>query len=128
MPVVFKKGKWNPETEVLESRHEIERCGTSNEPIYNCCVRCNTRNLIRAVETKNYGLFKSLVYDLKNIPTLFQPWSDDTNVVPFSLILEKGDTKMMEIMLDIKGLMKSELNSKDDQLREFYLTNRVKPK
>jgi len=28
-------------------------------------------------------------------------------VVPFSLILEKGDTKMMEIMLDIKGLTKS---------------------
>ena len=91
-------------------------------------MRCNTRNLIRAVETKNYGLFKSLVYDLKNIPTLFQPWSDDTNVVPFSLILEKGDTKMIEIMLDIKGLTKSELNSKDNQLREFYLTNRVKPK
>ena len=28
MPAVFKKGKWNPDTEVLESRHEIERCGT----------------------------------------------------------------------------------------------------
>jgi hypothetical protein len=56
------------------------------------------------VETKNYGLFKSLVYDLKNIPSLFRPWSDDTKVLPFSLIMEKGDTKMMEILVDIKGL------------------------
>ena len=128
MPVVFKKGKWNPDTQVLEKKDEIERCGPSNQPIYNCCVRCNTRNLIRAVETKNYGLFKSLVYDLKNIPSLFEPWSDDTNVLPFSLIMEKGDTKMMEIFVDIQGLKKSELHSKDDQIREFYLTNRVKAK
>jgi hypothetical protein len=56
------------------------------------------------VETKNYSLFKSLVYDLKNIPSLFLPWSEDTNVLPFSLIMEKGDTKMMEILLDIQGL------------------------
>ena len=70
-------------------------------------MRCNTRNLIRAIETKNYGLFKSLVYDLKNIPSLCQPWSENTNVLPFSLIMETGDTKMMEILVDIKGLKKS---------------------
>ena len=107
MPTVFKKGKWNPETEILESKHEIERCSLSKEPIYNCCVRCNTRNLIRAVETKNYGLFKTLVYDLKNIPSLFQPWSDDTDLIPFNMILDQGDSKMLEILLDIKGLKNS---------------------
>jgi hypothetical protein len=83
------------------------------------------RNLIRAVETKNYGLFKSLVYDLKNIPSLCQPWSESSDVRPFNLIMEMGDTKMMEILVDIKGFKKSKLHSKEDQIREFYLSNRV---
>jgi len=112
MPTVFKKGKWNPNTEILERKHEIERCSPSNEPIYNCCVRCNTRNLIRAVETKNYELFKLLVYDQKNIPSLFQNWSEDTHLNPFNVILDQGDTKMLEILLDIKGLKGTQLHSK----------------
>ena len=34
-PTVFKAGKWNPDTVLVEE--EIEKCGKSSEPDYSCC-------------------------------------------------------------------------------------------
>jgi len=49
-PAAFKAGKWNPDTELLTKEHEMEHFGDNDTPIYGCCLRCNNRNLIRAIE------------------------------------------------------------------------------
>ena len=46
-PVVFKVGKWNPDTELVDE--EIEKCGNPAMPDFSCCKVCNMRNLHRAV-------------------------------------------------------------------------------
>jgi hypothetical protein len=56
---VLKIGKWNPDTVLVGVHEEFERCGTSDNLINKCCLRCNCRNLIRAVETNNPRLFKA---------------------------------------------------------------------
>ena len=73
MPTVFKAGKWNPETELVEE--EIEKCGNSKEPLYNCCLLCNMRNLHRAIDIGDASLLKRLVLDTQNIPNLLGTWS-----------------------------------------------------
>ena len=73
MPKVFKAGKWNPETVLVEE--EIEKCGESRSPQYNCCKMCNLRNLHRAVENDDAPLLKQLVMDTKNIAVVIAGWS-----------------------------------------------------
>ena len=50
-PKVYKKGKWNPDIEVLEEDKYKE--GKGNELFLECCVRCNNKNVIRACNTGN---------------------------------------------------------------------------
>jgi len=78
-PVAFKAGKWNPDTELLTKDHEIEHFGDSLSPIYTCCLRCNNRNVIRAIENENLPLFRTLVYDQTNIPSLTDSWSAESS-------------------------------------------------
>lgn len=54
-PVVFKAGKWNPDTVLVED--ELEKMG-DHPPEYNCCTVCNLRNLHRAVHTDNAELLE----------------------------------------------------------------------
>jgi len=87
-PVVFKAGKWNPDTVLLSKNDELQRYGTSDSPIYDCCLRCNNRNVIRAIETNNIRLFRSVVYDKKNISCLTDAWSvDSQHLEPMKLIV-----------------------------------------
>ena len=72
-PTVFKAGKWNPDTVLVDT--EVEKAGDSSEPDYSCCKFCNLRNLHRAVNSWDVDLLKRLVADKKNIATLAQPWS-----------------------------------------------------
>ena len=101
-PKEFKAGKWNPETELLTKEHEVEHFGDSESPIYTCCLRCNNRNLIRAIENENLRLFRTLVYDQKNIPSLIDSWSaESTHLTPLRMILEKKNTDMLEVLFKI---------------------------
>jgi len=67
-PVVFKIGKWNPDTVLMKREEEIEHFDLSDSPIYRCCVRCNCRNIIRAVETDNIRLLRASLYAKETIP------------------------------------------------------------
>lgn len=73
MPTVFKAGKWNPDTELVEL--EVEKCGDSPEPDFSCCRLCNLRNLHRAVNIGDAKLLERLVADKKNIVNVYSPWS-----------------------------------------------------
>lgn len=47
MPTVFKAGKWNPATELIEV--EAEKLGGEGSPDFSGCIKSNLRNLHRAV-------------------------------------------------------------------------------
>jgi hypothetical protein len=128
-PVEFKAGKWNPDTELLTKQHEIEHFGPSESPIYTCCLRCNNRNVIRAIENDNLRLFRSLVYDQENIPSLTDKWSAETpNLVPLRMILEKKNTEMLEVLFKIPQRNAADMNLRNQKLAEFYVSDRVKVK
>lgn len=55
-PVVFKAGKWNPETVLVET--ELEKCGRDMVPEFSCCTVCNMRNLHRAVNINSPQLLE----------------------------------------------------------------------
>ena len=48
-PQVLKIGKWNPDVELI-SFEEVKE-SKSNNYIFNCCTRCNNRNIVRAAYT-----------------------------------------------------------------------------
>ena len=79
--------------------------------MFNCCLRCNCRNVIRAVETDNIPLLINLIKDVKNVPSVTEPWSTDaTNINPLEIIFKNGKKDMLEKVLKIaiKNLAKTE--------------------
>ena len=60
-PVVFKKGKWNPDIELIEIDMKKESMDTSL--LGGCCTRCNNRNVHRAAMTGNGELMKLCVLE-----------------------------------------------------------------
>ena len=55
----FKLGKYNTDTVVLKMEEETERNDLSDSLINKCCTRCNSRNVVRAIETKNINLLRA---------------------------------------------------------------------
>jgi len=75
---VFKLGKWNPNTKIVET--EYEKSANDSKPIYTCCLACNVRNIYRAIETRNKDLLRTLIHDVKNIPTVNCGWSHNSQL------------------------------------------------
>lgn len=46
-PTEFKKGRWNPDIQIIEHDKYIE--DKSSNLFLDCCIRCNNKNIIRAV-------------------------------------------------------------------------------
>lgn len=72
-PTEFKAGKWNPDTEIVDD--EVEKLNDADDVQFNCCLKCNARNVMRAILTKNKFLLRRVMHDHKNIPSLDMPWS-----------------------------------------------------
>ena len=96
MPIVFKAGKWNPDTELVDS--EVEKSGKSKMPDYFCCKVCNMRNLHRAVNNNDYRLLRKLVIDTWNIPHMLTGWSSDDKETIISKIVVKDDLKLFNAL------------------------------
>lgn len=127
-PAVFKLGKWNPDTVVLEPEQEIEWCGTSDQPMLKCCIRCNARNVIRAVQTNNMRLLKACISDKKNFANiLFAPWSVDAKTInPVELIFRTDNLAMLEAIFKLN--LGKEMNSEatfNNKFRDLYMTSRI---
>ena len=95
-PIVFKAGKWNPDTELVEE--EVEKCGKRPVPDFDCCSVCNMRNLHRAVNTNDAALLKSLVKDVHHIPHMVSGWSSDDKETLLSKIVVKNDLSLLEAL------------------------------
>lgn len=75
MPSVFKLGKWNPDTVLIKPEEELEHYSHKDTLLLNCCTRCNSRNLIRAIATKNLVLLKKCMMAKDTIPSVTSQWS-----------------------------------------------------
>ena len=100
-PEVFKAGKWNPDTELIEG--EVEKCGESKMPDYSCCKVCNMRNLHRAVNKGDPAFLKKLVLDTWNVPHILSGWSSDDIETILSKIVVKDDLKLLEALYPTQG-------------------------
>ena len=96
---MFKAGKWNPDTELVED--EIEKCGKLPVPDFSCCSVRNMRNLHRAVNTNDAALLKSLVKDVHNIPHMMSGWSVDNKETLLSKIVVKNDLALLEALFPV---------------------------
>jgi len=95
-PAVFKAGKWNPETELIET--DLEKSGDSSQPDYSCCKLCNLRNVHRAVHTGNAELLRQLVLDSQNIANLVSGWSVECQQTVTNKILERKSLPLLEAL------------------------------
>ena len=105
-PTVFKLGKWNPETVLISDKEALEMNATSDTLNLQCCTRCNSRNVVRAVNTNNLRLLKQALSDKKNIANVLAPWSIECqhlNII--SMIVERENIPMLEALLklNVKG-------------------------
>lgn len=97
---MFKIGKWNPNTKIVEK--EIEKSTNDSRPIYTCCLACNLRNIYRAIETKDKILLKTLIHDIKNIPTVNCGWSHDSQMHSLlTMLIKSGDIALLKAAFDV---------------------------
>lgn len=97
---MFKAGKWNPDTELVEE--ENEKCSKSLMPSYTCCKVCNLRNLHRAVNIRDPVLLKKLVMDKLNIAHFSSGWSDDDKETIVSKIVVMNDLKLLDALFPVQ--------------------------
>ena len=88
MPTEFKKGKWNPDVQLVDQDKYLE--DPKSELFIECCVRCNNRNIIRAAFTGNDTLLKAGIAAKTKISQLTAYWSPDIKTNSLDYILSKN--------------------------------------
>ena len=96
-PVIFKLGKWNPDTVLVNE--EKEKYGKTSEPDYGTGHRNNARNVIRAVNTDNLALLRKCQKDTQKVFCLNKSWAEDYEggFTPLQLVALKESTEMLEV-------------------------------
>lgn len=99
-PKEFKKGRWNPDVELVDK--DFDKEDPSNELHIGCCTRCNNRNVIRATITENEKLLKNCIGATKKISNLLAYWSPECKWTSLEHIVSKNLHEFLEIMLHPK--------------------------
>ena len=128
MPTVFKAGKWNPTTELVEV--DIEKEGKMDKPDFSCCKLCNMRNLHRAVHTDDPKLLEQLVLDKKNIANMLTTLSSECTKSIIVKILEKKSMPLLEALFPHKHYTGSKFKhmSPQEAMQRLYCNDRVTTK
>ena len=64
-PKEYKRGVWNPDIELITE--ELHKTSTDSNIDTSCCMACSSKNIVRAVLTKNKALFKKCIHDKHNV-------------------------------------------------------------
>lgn len=122
----FKLGKWNPDTVIVDPKEETELRDKSDNLVYKCCVRCNCRNLIRAVETNNIKLLKNCLAAKDKIPELCQAWSSDApRLTALELILKKQSVEMFEVFFKVPVKATATASEYQVAAEAYFVNDRV---
>jgi hypothetical protein len=100
MPTEFKKGKWNPDVELVKL--DIYKEHPQDQPFLECCIRCNNRNIIRAANTNNEKLMKAGIDAKNKISQLTAYWSPEMHLTSLDLVIANNSHELLEIMLHPK--------------------------
>jgi len=105
LPIVFKLGKWNPDTVLVKQEEELEKSSHKDTLLNNCCTRCNNRNVVRAVLTNNLTLLKTCMNANESVPSLTSQWAIDTPLLnPVDLIIKSQNQEMLKTLLTIPNV------------------------
>lgn len=99
-PTVFKKGRWNPDIELVKIDKFFE--SEDDEPFLNCCIRCNNKNVIRAAETGNEKLLKKCIDEKRKISSLTAFWSPEVKITGLDLMIKHNRHNMLEMLMHPK--------------------------
>jgi hypothetical protein len=121
MPTEFKKGKWNPDVELIEVDHYLE--APESEPNFECCIRCNNRNMIRAAFTGNIKLAKACIEAKKKLSQLTAWWSPEIKQTAIEHMVLKNDNDMLELVMHPKLTVPKHSNY--DAERNAYFSSRI---
>lgn len=103
----YKKGHFNTRIEALEHDPQ-EHPQNPNNPLFDCCIRCNSKELISAVASNNIPLLKKILQSDCKISSLHQTWGientnnffmqiflqDDLNLITEALLLMRNSSKI----------------------------------
>lgn len=75
---------------MVPKKDEKERYGLTDTLGSGCCIICNCRNMVRAVEVDNSKLVHQCIDAKDKIPDLCQPWGPEcARLNPLEMILKK---------------------------------------
>lgn len=99
-PTEFKKGKWNPHIELVTD--EPYKTGHRDQPYYDCCMRCNNKNVIRAALTGNQKLLEHCISAKNKISNLIAYWSPEIKYTSLEYMVANNQHKFIELLLHPK--------------------------
>lgn len=124
MPTVYKRNVWNPNIEIV--KEEEEKDHKSNDVYKWCCIRCNNRNVMRAVLTGNKKLLVNCIHDTKGISNLNQAWGPDDATTPLNVIIKDNKLDLLEEVLMPK-VAQGKGEQYSDARRRLMITDRAQP-
>ena len=115
-PTEFKKGRWNPDVELLD--HDKYKESPSNDLFLDCCIRCNNKNIIRAANTNNEKLMKAGIAATNKISCLVATWSPEVRNTSMEILTSNNNAKLLELLLHPK--IPVPVHSNYDQERNLH--------
>lgn len=96
-PPVYKKGKINPNVELVEFSEQYE--GNSPIPDFTCCKKCNNKELLRAVLSNNETLLRSILNSKDTLTTFWTACGPDSSIsVARTLIKQRDFTTLTHLL------------------------------
>jgi len=116
-PTEFKKGRWNPNIELIE--HEKYKDDPSDKLHFDCCIRCNNKNIIRAAITENESLLKKCIEAKNKISNLLAYWSPECCWTSLEHIVSRNLHSFLEIMMHPKVKIPAHSNYENERDQFF---------
>ena len=95
----------------------------SSDLFLDCCIRCNNKNIIRAVVTDNERLLKKGIAETKKISNLLAYWSPEDKKTALDHIIDKNHHEFLEILMHPKVVIPA--HSTYERERDLTYTSRV---
>ena len=98
-PAVFKKGKWNPNVEVVEKCQQLE--SESLVPNFECSTRNSNREVIRAAKIGSKKLLEKVAKSDCKLSRLTERWGVDNRTTALKILLDKGNKELLISFLEL---------------------------
>jgi ankyrin repeat protein/predicted DNA-binding WGR domain protein len=98
-PAVYKKGKWNPNVNLVEEMQQFQ--SQSLVPNFECSTRNSNREVIRAAKIGSKKLFEKIVKSDKKISRLTERWGVDNRTTALKVLIENGNIDMLTTYLEL---------------------------